>query len=119
MKKFILLLTVLTTTSAFAETVPAVQKSRGRASVYNLIGSSTQAQIDIEGPAAQKLFDEMSIDLLQSIDAAENEGNRVVLKSGENVTCYMTINARHRTKYECTIFIENRAQGKIGAGGVG
>src|SRR4051812_10502334 len=119
MKLSILVLSALfaasTVLAAGAE--PAV--SKGSAHTYTLSGAQDQAALVIKGDAAQKIYEDMSDDLVSTLDASENNGAQTVMKNGENITCYMTISTKGKRKYDCEINIDNKSSGKIGPAAVG
>lgn len=117
MKKLNLLIAILlVSSSAFAV---KVKKSRGTVETFSLVGSNEQSAIVITGAAAEKLFNDLSNDLLGSVDAGENDGVRTMLKIGENFACYLSIPQTGKNSYECIFTIENKSSGTMSKGAAG
>lgn len=74
--------------------------------------------IIISGKAAQVMFEKMSNDLIQSVDASERaNGKRLVWKSGKNIYCSTEIDGKNN--YECAIEVQDNSTGEIAEPGVG
>jgi hypothetical protein len=98
MKYFIVTALLLSSVSLFAQS-----NAKGQATVTNST-SGSGSTIVITGAAAEKLFYDLSDELILS-------GDGVVLKSGADYTCVLKMAQKNR--HTCTIVIKNISQGKI------
>lgn len=95
--KLFILLSLVTFSSAFA--------AEGRVSVIDVF--SNTASIQIEGAAAKKLWDSMSMVESERFDSRST----ISVKKGDNIECTKVDDQPELTR--CSVYISNLVQGRI------
>ena len=122
MKSLIMSAVVLLSVAAFAKNYPGF---RQLANGYGTVSLTSRPDLKnkgmsivISGPAAQVMFDKLSNDLLQSVDASERANHqRLVWKEGKNIYC--SVEEDGKDNYECSIEVQDNSTGEIAEPGVG
>lgn len=104
MKFFAAILLTVATSSALATT------SSKNSNAVLIEGRQGLVILEVKGDAADRLMDQMSDDLMQTIDASETmTGSRLTIKTGKDIYCERTSGS----SATCSIEVNDSLNGKI------